>query len=63
MSPLNHSETLITYAPAEVEVSIERLIPVLRRYTAEEIDAVRERLESLLERRQVPLEYGSAGSE
>lgn len=39
-------------APPEVENSINRLVPVLRNYTPEEIDAVRMRLESLLERRQ-----------
>jgi hypothetical protein len=37
--------------PSEVDLSIARLLPILRNYTAEEIDAVRLRLEALLERR------------
>lgn len=45
----------------DVQQSIDRLVPVLRQYTPEEIDSMCTRLEALLERRQVSPDIEQVG--
>ncbi|MBN2446157.1 MAG: hypothetical protein JXO22_05505 [Phycisphaerae bacterium] len=50
LSEFNAADFAQPYEP-DVELSIQRLVPVLQRFTAEEIDSMRMRLEALLSRR------------